>query len=171
MKVVCAWCGTDIDRSGYDQIHDKITSHGMCSACWQALASDESGVPLQHYIDSIPLPILLVDNNNTSVGMNTKASEILGRNSETIKSAQFGLVFDCIHSHRPEGCGRTIHCSGCAIRRCVAETFSTGGSQIAIPATLSVAKAESDVALTITTVKSGRFVLMRVDPFDLRDRE
>ena len=163
MKLVCAWCGSEIKSSGYDRIPDGNISHGMCPACSQALVSIESGVSLQQHIDTIPFPILLVDGNSATVGMNERASETLGHNVETNKSPQFGWVFDCLHSHRPEGCGRTIHCSGCAIRRSVAETFSTGESRVAVPATLSIENAESEVAMTITTVKSGQIVLVRVD--------
>jgi hypothetical protein len=165
MKLICAWCGSAIERSGYNEIGDSDASHGMCPACWQALASQENGVSLQRHIDSIPIPILLVDSNNATLRMNEKASETLGSNAEATKGIQFGLVFDCLHSHFPEGCGRSIHCSGCVIRRTVAETFSTGQPQIAVPATLRVDSADqpSDVVFTITTVKSGKFVLMRIE--------
>lgn len=163
MKLVCAWCGSEINRSGYDQIRDSNTSHGVCPACSQALACEDNGLPLQTHINSIPIPILLVDSNNTILGMNEESVERLGSKAKANKGVRFGLVFDCIHSHRTEGCGRTIHCSGCVIRRSVAETFSTGESRIEVPATLSIENAESELALTITTVKRGNFVLMRVD--------
>jgi hypothetical protein len=165
MKVVCAWCGSGIERSGYDHTRDCNTSHGLCPACSQALAFQDDGVSLQRHIDSISIPILLVDSNDATLGMNEKASETLGSKAEATKGIQFGLVFDCLHSHFPEGCGRSIHCSGCVIRRTVAETFSTGQPQIAVPATLSVESADqpSDVVFTITTVKNGKFVLMRIE--------
>jgi hypothetical protein len=141
----------------------------MCPACSQALAFQEQGVPLQRHIDSVEgvirQPNLLVDSNNITLAMNAKASEMLGGNSEANTGSQFGLVFDCAHARLPQGCGRSIHCSGCVIRRSVADTFTTGKPQIAVPATLNVDSPEdpSDVVLTITTVKNDKFVLMRID--------
>ena len=164
MKLVCAWCGSAIERSGYDT-PGPDTSHGMCPACSQALAFQEQGVPLQRHIDSVPIPILPVDTNNITLAMNAKASEMLGGNSGATTGSQFGLVFDCVHSRQSEGCGRSIHCSGCVIRRSVADTFTKGKPQIAVPATLNVDSFDrpSNVVLTITTVKNDKFVLMRID--------
>jgi len=165
MKLVCAWCGTPIERSGYDQTLDRCISHGMCPACSQTWLSEENGVSLQSHIDSIPVPILLVDSNNATLAMNMKASEALGVSSESVGGSQFGTVFDCVHSNLAEGCGRSIHCSGCVIRRSVADTYRTGQPQIAVPATLSVASSDnpSDVVFTITTVRNDKVVLMRID--------
>ena len=165
MNLICAWCGAEIERSGYGLTLDDDTSHGMCPACSQALASEEQGVSLQRHIDSIPVPILLVDGNNTTLAMNAKASETLGKAHNSATGVQFGLVFDCAHSHLPEGCGRTIHCSGCVIRRSIANTFNTGQPQVAVPATVSVDSAEqaSEIVLTITTVKNDGVVVMRID--------
>lgn len=119
---------------------------------------------LQCHIDSIPVPILLVDSNNKTLAINAKASEILGISSDAVGGSQFGSVFDCMHADLAEGCGRSIHCSGCVIRSSVG-TYHTGQPQIAIPATLSVTNSEkpSDVVFTITTVRNDRVVLMRID--------
>ena len=165
MKLICAWCGSEIERSGYEQTLDRCVSHVMCPACSQNWLSQEHGVSLQHHIDSISVPILLVDSNNTTLAMNAKASEILGVSGEAIEGSQFGSVFDCVHSNLAEGCGRSIHCSGCVIRRSVADTYHTGQPQISVPATLSVARSESpaDVVFTITTVRNDKVVLMRID--------
>jgi hypothetical protein len=165
MKLVCAWCGSEIERSGYDQTVHRYISHGMCPACCQIWLSQERGVSLQCHIDSIPVPILLVDSKNTTLAINTKASEILGVPSEAIGGSQFGSVFDCVHSDLAEGCGRSLHCSGCVIRRSVADTYQTGQPQVAVPATLSVTNSEnpSDVVFTITTVRNDKVVLMRID--------
>ena len=165
MKLVCAWCGAAIERSGYDPNPDTHTSHGMCRSCSQALVSQEHGSSLQQHIDGIEVPILLVDEENMTLAMNARAREILGSKPESASGAQIGRVFDCLHSQLPEGCGRTIHCSGCVIRRCVTDTFRTGKPQVAVPATLSVDSAErpSDIVFAVTTVKNGNVVLMRID--------
>jgi nitrogen-specific signal transduction histidine kinase len=164
MKLVCAWCNASIERSGYDQSLESETSHGMCPACSEAFASQD-GVSLQSHIDSIPNPILVVDSNNGIVATNAKACEMLGRKSDAMINELFGPVFNCAHARLPEGCGRTIHCSGCAIRKSVVATFNTGEPQISVPATLTVESPDlpSEVVLTITTVKSNGLVVMRLE--------
>lgn len=164
MKLVCAWCGARIERSGDNQPLDPETSHGICPSCAEAFASQD-GVSLQRFIDNIPIPILLVDNNTGIVATNAKACEMLGRQSETIIDQLFGPVFDCAYAGLSEGCGRTIHCSGCAIRNSVLTTFNTGEPQIAVPATLTLESPDrlSEVVLTITTVRSNGVVVMRLE--------
>jgi hypothetical protein len=166
MKLVCAWCGNPIDRAGYSQTLDPDTSHGMCPTCSEALASQERGVSLERHIDSIPVPILLVDSNNVVVAMNATATASLGGKPDSTAKQLFGQVFDCVHSHSPEGCGRAIHCSGCLIRRSVAATFNTGEPQVLIPATLSIENLDqlSEVVLTVTTVKRDGVVILRIEP-------
>ena len=165
MKLVCAWCGSAIERPGYEGKPDSSISHGMCPTCCQVLDSQQRGVPLRRHIDSIPIPLLLVDADNTTLAMNAKACEILGRTPESSMGAQFGLVFDCVHYRLPEGCGRTFHCSGCVIRKSVAATFETGEPQVLVPATLSIDTPDqlSNADLTITTVKRDGVVLLRIE--------
>ncbi|MBZ5686629.1 MAG: hypothetical protein LAP86_16480 [Acidobacteriia bacterium] len=165
MKLVCAWCGSAIEHSGYERMPDSSTSHGMCPTCCQLLDSQERGVQLQRHIDCIPIPILLVDANNTTLAMNAKACEVLGRTPESSTGAQFGLVFDCAHYRLPEGCGRTVHCSGCVIRKSVAATFDTGEPQVLVPATLSIDNPDqlSNAVLTITAVKRAGVILLCIE--------
>lgn len=139
------------------------TSHGLCPACSGALTSQDSGTSLQGHIDSIPIPILLIDARNTIVAMNAKACDTLGWKS--VLNQALGRVFDCIYSRFPEGCARSVHCSGCAIRRAVATTFDTGEPQIQVPATISVDNPDrlSEAAFAITTVRKNGVVLLRIE--------
>jgi hypothetical protein len=101
--------------------------------------------------------------------MNAKACEVLGGKPDSSSGAHFGLVFDCIHYRLSEGCGRSVHCSGCAIRKSVAATFDTGEPQVLVPATLSIDNPDqlSNVVLTITTVKRDGAVVRRIDNLQL----
>jgi PAS domain len=165
MRLVCAWCGTAIERPGYSQTVEPETSHGMCPICSEALVSQERGATLQQHLDSIPIPILLINDGNSVVTMNAKACDILGRETGETHTPLFGKVFDCVHSRSAEGCGRTIHCSGCVIRRSVTMTFNTGESQVLVPATLSLASLDqiSEAVTAITTVKIGGLVLLHME--------
>jgi hypothetical protein len=164
MKLVCAWCGITVERPGYGRA-EAGTSHGMCPACSQAVASQERGTPLQQHLDTIPIPVLLIDDTDVAVTMNARALDCLGKTLDETETQFSGKVFDCIHSRSPEGCGRTIHCSGCTIRRCVTTTFNTGDAQILVPATLSTRSPDrfSAAVIAVTTVKMGGFILLRIE--------
>ena len=74
-------------------------------------------------------------------------------------------MFECAYARLPEGCGGTVHCSGCAIRRSVYETYETGESRNNIPATLrcDLNNPSHDVIMHISTEKMGNVVLLRID--------
>ncbi len=165
MKLLCAWCGDTIDRPKYRQTLEPTTSHGMCSACSEALAAQDGGTSLQEHLDTIPISVLLIDNSNAVVAMNAKACDTLGKKLDKATPQLFGKVFDCIHSRTPEGCGRAIHCAGCTIRRSVTTTFNTGVPQVSVPATLSVTDLDNiaEAVLAVTTVKIGELVVLRID--------
>ena len=162
MKVMCAWCRKDL--SGPDPEEAPVaTSHGICADC-AAVFRSQGGVPLQRFIDSIPVPILLLDSASRVTLANEQACETLGKQSPAIVDEVFGTVYECAHARHPEGCGQAIHCSGCTIRRTVLETLATGIPQVSVPATLSVEDGQtSRIAFTITTWKVDGAVLMRLD--------
>jgi PAS domain-containing protein len=161
--LICAWCGTEI-KATHDDHSDAQNSHGICQCCADTVFYHR-GLSLQSYIDSIPLPVLVVDNNTGVIGANSKACEMLHMKPERLIDRAIGPVFDCTHARRPQGCGRNIHCSGCVIRNCVLTTFNTGEPQISVPATLTSESVDrlSEVVLTVTTVKTSDYVVLRLD--------
>jgi PAS domain-containing protein len=135
--------------------------------CAEDIVSN-TAVPLQRYLDKLPEPVLAVDSDGVVSFLNRKAQDLVGKTQEQAAQRRGGDVFECIHAAMPEGCGRTIHCSGCVVRNSVATTYRTGEPQLLVPATLK--KGDPDdptaVVLTITTVKSGDLVLLRINKVD-----
>lgn len=144
---------------------DDEPSHGICPECVSNLTF-QTGVGLQEYIESISLPVIVVDDDVRVQAANASACRALGKRAPALLQRSGGTVFECAHARLPEGCGRTIHCSGCAIRRAVTITFETGAPQDRVPATLTRKDADrpSAAVLYITTVKAGAHVLLRVEP-------
>ncbi len=164
MKRVCAWCRAEMNRVGDSRHDDGAVSHGICERCADNIAFQQ-GVSLQLFIDSLPLPILVMDNEGVIQSVNAKGREVFGKKPEKGVRLLSGMVFECQFARLPEGCGRTIHCSGCAIRRAISLTGETGEPQSMVPASISRKSSDipSAIALTITTVKVGDGVLLRVD--------
>ena len=131
-----------------------------------------SGPPisLQHYLDGLSVPVLVVDSAFTASIANREAQKIIGKPLEEITRRMGGEVFNCVHAQTPEGCGRTIHCSACVIRKSVTLIYQTGEPQVMIPATLKQGDPDSPtaVSLIITTVKRGDFVLLLINDVEIR---
>ena len=162
MRHVCAWCLKDMGPVK-ESIHpDNEISHGICSSCRDNVIFQE-GVSLQRYIDGFAIPIFVVDGNVTVTAVNRRACEVLGKEPAAIVQHLGGDVFECEHSRLPEGCGKTIHCSGCTIRKTVTKCFATGKPQSMIPAYLNPDSPASKKILSITTVKVADMVMLRVD--------
>jgi hypothetical protein len=162
MRWICAWCQSDIPSLNRTPSDDDRISHGICVRCADALLA-QNGIPLQSFIEKIDTPILVVDDDVRVQSLNRAASDLLRHQPDLSLRPLAGTVFDCIHAHQPEGCGRTVHCSGCAIRLAVAQTFKTGQPQIDVPATLSFpSDSPQDAQLLISTFKSGEAVALRV---------
>ena len=161
MKYRCAWCLKDMDPIQGSIHSDTDVSHGICSSCRDNVIFQE-GVPLQRYIDSFAIPILVVDGNVMVTAVNQSACEVLGKKPASVVHQAGGNVFECEYARLPEGCGKTIHCSGCTIRKTVATCFMTRESQSMVPAYLN-ADSPSARTLFITTVKVANMVMLRVD--------
>lgn len=168
MKRVCAWCNGDMGQAEGSARANTETTHGICSRCLDNFKFQQ-GVPIQRYLDSLPLPVVVVDRYAVVKAMNREACSALGKGPQEIVQHLVGNVFECAHARLPEGCGRTIHCSGCTIRRSVTRTFETGEPQVDVPATLRyIGPADARaVTLAITTVKAGEAVMLRVDGLDM----
>lgn len=139
-------------------------THGICQACRDELIRDVA-VPLADFLDLIEEPVLLVTDGVEVEAGNAAAAGIVNRARRDLQGLLAGPVFECAYAKLPEGCGRTIHCSGCVIRRSVEHTHATGEPLYRVPATLRRGEVEDphDVALLISTEKARDSVLLRID--------
>jgi PAS domain-containing protein len=164
MRQVCAWCKKDIRAVANSRHGDDVVSHGICPSCSSNFIF-QLGTSLEQHIESLDLPVFVVDDDVQVEAANEAARRVFGKDLFEMKGHRGGDVFECAHARLPEGCGRTIHCSGCAIRRSVTITYQTRRPLFEIPATLTRGDpdVQSAIALTITTVKVGDSVMLRVD--------
>jgi len=164
MKRVCAWCLKEMGVVETSERPDTEISHGICENCLDNLTA-QSGMSFQHYLDSLPLPVFMVDGNVEVIAVNSRACAVLGKKNAELIHHLGGNVFECQYARLPLGCGRTIHCSGCTIRKAVTRTFETGEPLSMVPATLSHADLDhpTEISLYITTAKVGDMFMLRVD--------
>jgi hypothetical protein len=142
----------------------RAVTSGVCEECFRHIEA-RSGMPLLDFLDGLGIPVLAADGDGVVELANQPLLELLGKQDSQVRGRRGGDVFECAYAHLPEGCGRTVHCSGCAIRRAVTETFLTGNSLQSVPARLNRESAAETVELDllISTEKAWGMVLLRID--------
>jgi PAS domain-containing protein len=164
MIQICAWCRREIRRIASDRFGENGTSHGICKACSDNIRFQE-GAPIGEYLNSLAAPVYVVDAGGVVQGVNRAGCEAAGKDPQEIVRRLGGDVFECAFARLPEGCGRTVHCSGCTIRRSVMGTHETGEPRSGVPAVLYHGDPDepTPIHFLITTVKVQGVVLLRVD--------
>ena len=163
----CGWCAKRLDDLSDSVLEADESqypvSHGICPDC-QDNFEFQMGVDLHRFLDSLKVPVVVVNQTGAIQTANETMRSILGKNLSEIEGYQGGNVFECAHARLPEGCGNTIHCSGCTIRRAVMRTFASGVSETRTPATLirSNDGSPNRFELLISTEKVGNKVLLQI---------
>jgi hypothetical protein len=123
------------------------------------------GTPLLDFLDSLDVPVVVTDGDVVVKQANKPLLKLFGKELSQVTGYRGGDVFECEYAHLPEGCGRTVHCSGCAIRRSVEETFTTGKSLRNVQAYLNrdMVTQFQQLGLVISTEKAWGAVLLRID--------
>lgn len=170
MKRICAWCNKDLSTTDADASRDEAITHGICSNCRENVFF-QMGVELQVYLDSLRVPIVVIDSSGIVLTGNDQAQALLEKGVPEIAGYRGGVVFECAYARLPEGCGNTIHCSGCTIRMTVMESHRTGKSFVRVRAILNrtTAGEPERMNLLISTEKLGNMVLLRIDELEAQE--
>jgi hypothetical protein len=170
MKKVCAWCRKELGRVDSQAGSENVITHGICGNCKDNLLF-QMGVELGVFLDSLKLPVVVVNCGGTIVTGNDQARTLLRKGLSEIEGYKGGEVFECAYARLPDGCGNTMHCSGCTIRRTVMETYSTGRSFLRVPATLNrnTPQDPEKIKLLISTERLADLVLLRIDEIETKD--
>lgn len=164
MKRVCSWCKADLGEVPGNPDRDAPITHGICLKCADKYFS-LSGTRLLDFLDEMSVPVLIVNRDGTIETANLKAQQMLGKDLPRIRGYRGGDVFECAYASLPEGCGETIHCSGCTIRRAVMRTFETGQNLPHEPAYLNRRDQDSirKIKFVISTERVNGYVLLRIE--------
>jgi hypothetical protein len=170
MKSVCAWCSKELGRVDSRAGFENVITHGICGNCKDNMLF-QMGVELGEFLDSLKLPIVVVNRGGTIVTGNDQAMKLLRKGTSEIKGYKGGEVFECAYARLPDGCGNTMHCSGCTIRRTVMETHETGRSFLRVPAMLNRHNPQDPdkIKLLISTERLVDLVLLRIDEMEAKD--
>ncbi len=164
MRVECSGCGLHLGDKPAEGVPDDAISHGLCPDCAHRFIA-QMGMPLDRYLEGLPVPVAAVGPGGTLGAVNERACNLLGTTPSGALGLPGGDVFECENSRLPGGCGRSIHCSGCAIRNAVMDTLDTGNPHVRIPAPLtrSTDAGCRDFDLLISTSMEGGVVFLRIE--------
>lgn len=164
MERQCAWCGASLDEPATRVAADHTVTHGICGECHDGLSTG-AGIPVVEFIGSLDQPALLLDADHTIGMVNAAALRLFGDAPGEILGERTGTALDCENAHLPGGCGQTMHCSGCTIRRAVARTHLTGEPQLNRAATVNTVRDTNReaVELVISTARVNDRVLLRIE--------
>jgi transcriptional regulator of aromatic amino acid metabolism len=145
-------------------IAQRPVTGSICPDCLLHVGAGR-GMALRDFLDGLAAPVLAVDDDVAVQCGNKALLSMLGRSAEQIVRKRGGDVFECAYADLPEGCGRTVHCSGCAIRRAVTHTFITGQPVLRHQAYLNRDAATQilQLGVEISTEKAMGVVLLRID--------
>ena len=164
MRIVCAGCGADLGTKTSLIHDDEATSHSLCASCAHHFRAT-AGMPFEQYIEGLEAPVVTVTPQGTIATANAIALELLGKSPTEIMGFNGGDVFECEYARLPEGCGETVHCSGCTIRNTVMDTLQTGTPHRREPAYLNrySDRGSQHYDLLISTEKKGGVVFLTIE--------
>lgn len=165
MKIVCAWCRQEIeDIPGLEGASKYEVSHGICEPCRDHLLANRKRA-LEEFLDRLSPPVLMINSEGEVMLANRRALQVLGKTLDAVSGHRGGDVMECVYARLPEGCGETVHCAACAIRRSVMTTFETGKSLKSVLAYLNrrIQDGSELIELLISTEKVKDVVLLRID--------
>ncbi len=165
MLVVCAYCRKTISDDRQGGACD--VSHGMCPSCADHYERLWKGMPLSEYLETIDRPVVMVNGDGAIVAVNQKLAALFGREKAEMRGLLGGEAFACVHSLLPEGCGKTIHCRECTVRRAVESVVKTGKPLERIPSYLDTKDGRVNLRISVRA-KDG---LVRVVVEELKQRE
>ena len=163
MSPICAWCQKPLPP--VEAFLDRPSFPGMCPDCARR-SQGERPVALADLLNEFAVPVLAVDDDVVVLAANDAARTVFNLTAAEGLSRRVGDIVECVHAREPGGCGRTVHCSGCALRRAVTDTAADGRPRDGVPAYQSVHTSRG-VELTlfrISTQAVGNIVLATIGP-------
>ena len=164
MKRICAWCKRGLGTISSELHAEDIITHGICDECQKKLLGPQKVAWLE-FLDSLNMPVVVIDATVHVATANKSARILLQKDLPEIEGILGGVVFECAYSLLPEGCGNTVHCSGCTIRNTVMDTFKTGSSHLKVQVSLTHGTPDNnqEIFFLISTEKVMDAVLLRID--------
>lgn len=128
MKIICSYCRKDMGQK--EPLEDDSLTHSMCPSCYEHYHKMWEGLSIGEYLDDIDKPVIVVEEEGRVVAANQAMADMLDKSDREMFGLLGGEAMECDYARLPEGCGQTVHCKTCTIRRAVNEVMETGKSVV-----------------------------------------
>lgn len=159
MKIICSYCRKEMGEK--DPVEDTRPSHSICPDCDDHFMRQIKGLPLNDYLGEFDFPIVIINEDDRMIAANKAAERMTGKSSEEISGLLGGEAMECSYARRPEGCGKTVHCETCTIRRAVMAVMETGQPKEHVP--VSIRQDQGVVQMVISVHKIDDIVQMVIE--------
>jgi len=144
-----------------------MVTHSICPQCLLDVDVHRASQSLGEYLDRFTEPVMVVDVATRVVAANQAMSQRLGRHSRTLLGLQGGAAMLCRYASLPEGCGNTVHCRDCSIRRLVEDSLCNRSGSVPTPALLH--HGDQDISLMVSchyvdSSHGAPLVVVRLEP-------
>jgi hypothetical protein len=146
----------------------RTLAHAVCGCCSEHFTLPPEG-PIQKDLDKLPFPVFVLDvyagSYMITSAVNKKACDWVKKGPHEIIQHLCGNAIDCLSACQPGGCGQTDTCKACAIKQAVVTTGESGEPHIKAMQILQQGERDhpTTIALSISTMKTGRKVLLRLE--------
>ncbi|MHC5055882.1 MAG: hypothetical protein ACYTKD_14325 [Planctomycetota bacterium] len=163
MERSCSWCGKELGEAEEGPAPDAMAGD-VCDECARRLLA-ECGVELARYLEGLGGPVMLIDPEGVIVAASRQALEKLGMDASEVEGKLCGDVFRCVNASLPGGCGKTVNCPGCSLRRCVVATVESKESVSRAPVRLKTGEPDGPewLGIVVTTEYFSGVVMLRID--------
>ena len=89
----------------------------------------------------------------------------MGKDLAGMQNRPAGEVFECKYAGLPGGCGETVHCKSCTIRKTVMATTKSGSPCFRVPAYMDLGDYlnRKSLRFLVSTQQVGEVVVLRID--------
>lgn len=162
MKVICSYCRKEMGEK--EPFDEDFISHGMCLECFDYFKQQMEGLTLERYLDKFETPVMIVDADGRIAASNKMAADMTGRSQREIFGLLGGEAMECSYARLAEGCGKTVHCETCTIRRTVMAAMESREPQVHVPVRLQ--QEDKEIKMVISTDKIGELVRIVIEHVD-----
>lgn len=135
MDLYCSYCKRYLGPK--EPYEDNRRTHGMCRDCLDHFLGQQQGLSFDDYLADFGVPVLIVDRRGRIAAINDAAAAMVGKSGDRVWGLLGGEAMECAYARLPEGCGNTVHCSTCTIRRAVEKTMTQRHQQLKSLVTLT----------------------------------
>lgn len=145
MRVICSKCQRILADEGS---RSDLVQRRLCTGCARAVGPGSRPRALSEALEDIPGPVVVIDPDGRVLAANSAVAGMLGRERDALLGLRGGEAMTCAYAQLPEGCGNTVHCRECTIRRTVMAVYEDGRPRLGVLAYLRAEAMPLDVVLS-----------------------